>query len=225
MSIRSHAGFDQGGALGPWVGDLHTALLAEIDPEVEGRHLAAMTQARHAIAEVSSIGVAWRRRTAAAAAAAGLVVIFGSAGVAAATGSLPGPAQRAVVSILGPVGVDLPSPPGDDRHEPATDHGANGAAQPEATTDAGSSGADTPGEKQTGETGRPDAPGASGGHPSATPATPAIPATPGGPGQRAIPATPATPATPADPDHGNARSKGVKPSTASPVTTSKHASR
>jgi hypothetical protein len=220
MSIRSHAGFDQGGALGPWVGDLHTALLAEIDPEVEGRHLAAMSQARQGtIAEVSPIGVAWRRRTVAVAASAALVVIFGSAGVAAASGSLPGPAQRAVVSILGPVGVDLPSPPGDDRHEPAADDGGNGADHPEATTDSGSSGADASGEKQTGKTGSLDAPGASGGHPSANPATPAIPATPGGPGQRA------TPATPADPVHGNAGSKGDKPSTASPGTTSEHAGR
>jgi len=95
--------------------DLRAAFLVEPDPVTTDRHVAAMVAASEARRAPSVIALATHRsRKALVAAGVAGVVLLGSAGVAAASGNLPDPLQRAVASACRPVGIVLPVPGGEE---------------------------------------------------------------------------------------------------------------
>jgi hypothetical protein len=141
--------------------DLRAAFLVEPSPEVAERHIAAMVVARQAkIAGLSGPGVAslaaHRSRKAVAALGIAGAVLIGSAGVAAASGDLPGPLQHFAVSLGRPLGIDLPSSGGSTSGSPVPPAGSE-----EPTTTVGSSATGGSGEA-----------GQSDPTPSTTPGTP-----------------------------------------------------
>ncbi len=93
------------------VADLRAAFLIEPDPDTARRHVAAMVAAREARQAPSVLSLAAHRsRKALVAAGLAGAVVLGSAGVAAASGSLPDSLQRVVASVGRPVGIHLPVP-------------------------------------------------------------------------------------------------------------------
>gem|GEM_PF-3333490 len=126
--------------------DLRAAFLVEPDPVMAERHVAAMVAASEARRAPSAISLATHRsRKALVAAGVAGAVLLGSAGVAAASGNLPGPLQRAVASACRPVGIDLPVPGGGEGNksgpfvdEPTTVPPTSATSTPPTTVTPGS---------------------------------------------------------------------------------------
>jgi len=114
--------------------DALVALTAQPAPGEQPGEAAALAAFRELVAEPAGIpSLAHRRRLRTAAAAASSIVIVLSGGVsAAAAGALPGPAQDAARSMLGVVGVHVPSSAG-SHNTP----GHAGSPTPTASTPAG----------------------------------------------------------------------------------------
>lgn len=114
--------------------DALVALTAQPAPGEQPGEAAALAAFRELVAEPAGIpSLAHRRRLRTAAVAASSVVIVLSGGVAAAaSGALPGPAQDAARTVLGVVGVHVPSSAGSHQAP-----GDAGSPTPTATTPAG----------------------------------------------------------------------------------------
>jgi hypothetical protein len=119
--------------------DLRAVLLQPPAEHVAEQHLAAMVQELPARPAVVAL-VPRRARRALAAATVGAAVLI-AGGIAAASGSLPGPLQDTVARVLEPFGVDLPgagtdSRPAQDAPSESDDPLDSDGQSPLTTTDA-----------------------------------------------------------------------------------------
>jgi hypothetical protein len=129
-------------ALADLLGDLASEPVPP-DELTARRHIRAMCEAGGAMVEsrVTSGRRRGRKVRVVAASWIAAATVLGGAGVAAATGSLPGPIQHAVAGVTHAVGIDIPGAP--HRHpNPHGSDGANGGSTDHRGTRSGSGGAD-----------------------------------------------------------------------------------
>jgi hypothetical protein len=143
-----------------------------------------------------------RPRVAVRAVVVGTVLGLSATTAAAATGSLPGPAQDIVAEIGRLAGVSLPQSQSDDSdlRPPVLQVDLDPSTHPTLPPVTLPAAGDVPGGARAPDPAGPSSDRTSSDGRGATPATPATPGDGGGPATPATPATPTTPATPARPD-------------------------